>query len=103
MAEGVALEEGAIAMRVPGPRSGNARHNAFGLALGSLLSIRVPCVCNDIKVFPPKYSLCSVGHRLQASIVRRVQHHIVRDDQRMLGIDCALQVYMQVACAGPSP
>jgi len=72
IAEGVALEEGAIAMWIPGPRSGNAQQYAIAFALGRLLSIRVARVCNDMEVFSSKYSFRSGSHRLQAPIISRI-------------------------------
>jgi hypothetical protein len=69
IAEGVALEEGAIAMWVSGPRSGNARLDAITFALGCLLSIRVARVCNDMEVSFPStaFAAAAIGFRLRLS------------------------------------
>src|SRR5579884_195133 len=79
-------------MRVSCACGRNTWHDAFRLAVGRLLSVRVICIRNDIEYFFFEHGLCRISHRLQAAVIGCIQHNIMRDDDCVLSINGALQV-----------
>ena len=79
-------------MRISGSGSWHTREDTVRFAVSSLLCIRIACIRYNVEVVRSEHSLRSLCHRFETAAIRRVQHHLVCDDQRILCIDRTLHV-----------
>ncbi len=71
---------------------GHMRRHPHGFAARCLLAVGVAGVGHEVESVSAKCFLRSLSHRLQLTVIGRIQHHGVCDDQRVLGIHSRLHV-----------
>ena len=66
------------------------RNHPCRLAVSNLFPIGITGVRHYLKTVYPKRCLCSLGHWLEASNIRRIKHYSMCNDQRMFRVDGSL-------------